>query len=125
MEISANDRETLERLESQLWRFESRNDRALMEQIFAADFFEVGRSGRLHTREASVRSGISPFHTQLPLPDFQARLLSPEVAQVTYTSVVTLDGELLRARRSSLWSREAGTWRLRFHQGTPLAGDTL
>jgi hypothetical protein len=37
---------------------------------------------------------------------------------VTYDSHLTDDGVVQRGRRSSLWTRSAGGWRLRFHQST-------
>ena len=40
-------------------------------------------------------------------------------AQITYDSEVTYDGIVERAHRSSIWSRTAHGWIMRFHQGTP------
>jgi hypothetical protein len=57
----------------------------------------------------------------LPLPEFRVRVLSENIAQVTYTSAVRYGGVVEYARRSSIWSRTAGGWVLRFHQGTPFA----
>jgi hypothetical protein len=54
----------------------------------------------------------------LPLKDFQAERVDEEVALVTYVSVVQYE-ELEVGNRSSLWVKEDGDWRLRFHQGTP------
>ena len=51
MELSDLDRETLERLEEELWREETRFDMQRMEEVLAADFFEFGRSGRFYRRE--------------------------------------------------------------------------
>jgi hypothetical protein len=47
MEIDPRDRQLLERLEEELWREATRFDRARMNDVFADDFFEFGRSGRL------------------------------------------------------------------------------
>jgi len=38
---------------------------------------------------------------------------------VTYVGEVMYD-EVVRANSSSIWVREAGNWRLHFHQGTPI-----
>jgi len=119
MELSRQDRDTLERLEEELWREETRFDVERMREVIAPDFVEFGRSGRVYTREDSLAHPRGPIHAVFPLPDFSARLLHPDVAQVTYNSAVTYDGVVQHARRSSIWSRTAGGWALRFHQGTP------
>src|SRR5262249_48480727 len=118
MELSRPDRDALERLEEELWREETRHDERRMRQVMAPDFFEFGRSGRIYRLEDTLALPRRPILAVLPLPDFQARLLHPDVAQVTYNSAVTYDGVVQRARRSSIWSRTPGGWMLRFHQGT-------
>ena len=118
-EISEEDKKVLQRLEEALWREETRFDKAFIEKVFAQDFFEFGRSGRIYRREELLSAPSHAIDAVLPLPDFEARLLSEDVAQVTYNSLVTYDGLLEKGRRSSIWSRTAGGWVLRFHQGTP------
>ena len=108
-----------ERLEEELWREETRYDNRRMREVMAPDFLEFGRSGRVYRREDSLAVARRPIDAVLPLPDFRARLLTPDVAQVTYNSAVTYDGVVQRARRSSIWSRTSSGWVLRFHQGTP------
>ena len=120
MELSAHDREMLERLEEELWREETRFDIRRMEAVLAEDFFEFGRSGRFYRRQDTLAIPRGPLDAVLPLPDFRARLLTEDVAQVTYNSAVTYDRGVLRARRSSIWSRTPNGWVLRFHQGTPI-----
>ena len=119
MEPSKQDRDTLERLELELWRAETRFDRKRMDEVIAPDFFEFGRSGRIYQREDTLAIPGGTINAVIPLPDFNARLLHPDVAQVTYNSAVTYDGVVQRARRSSIWSRTPDGWMLRFHQGTP------
>jgi hypothetical protein len=118
MELSKQDRAALEHLEEELWREETRFDRKRMTEIIAPDFIEFGRSGRIYRKEDSLAVSRQPIDAQFPLPDFEARLLHPDVAQVTYNSAVRYDGVVQRARRSSIWSRIPGGWILRFHQGT-------
>ena len=123
MELSDHDCEMLERLEEELWREETRFDIQRMEEVLAEDFFEFGRSGRFYRREDTLAVPRGPIDAMLPLSDFKARLLTRDLAQVTYNSAVTYDGAIRRARRSSLWSRTPNGWVLRFHQGTPIPGD--
>jgi hypothetical protein len=116
---------TLRRLEEELWIAETRFDQAYMSEIFAPDFFEFGRSGRVWSRDQLLIKTGSSIEARLPLEDFAIREISSDVMQITYNSHVTYDGVVEHARRSSIWSRantNAG-WQLRFHQGTPFVPD--
>jgi len=118
-EITDGDYQQLRELEESLWRAERRFDRDYMDATLAPDFFEFGRSGRVYDRSDSLDVESGAIHATLPLPQFAARLIARDVVLVTYVSEVTYGGALERANRSSLWSRHASGWRLRFHQGTP------
>jgi hypothetical protein len=122
MELSDHDRDILERLEEALWREETRFDIQRMENVLAEDFFEFGWSGRFYGREETLAVPRGPIDAVLPLPDFRAPAGRRPRAR-TYKSAVTHDGVVLRARRSSIWSRTPTGWVLRFHQGTPIADD--
>ncbi len=117
--ISEKDKILLQQLEENLWRQETRYDAKFLEKVLAADFFEFGRSGRTYTRQDTLSHTSQPIDAVLPLPDFQVRLLTPDVALVTYNSARTFEGEVEHGRRSSIWSRTPTSWELRFHQGTP------
>lgn len=121
--LAADDLRKLRSLEESLWRPETRFDKALMEQVFAPDFFEFGRSGRTYSRDDLLfdPSDRRPILATLPLPEFHVRHLSEDVVQVTYVSEVVEDGTLFRGNRSSIWSRTSDGWQLRFHQGTPIS----
>lgn len=123
MKLSDHDRVVLERLEEELWREETRFDLQRMDELLAEDFFEFGRSGRFYRREDTLAVPRGPIDAVLPLPDFRARLLTHDLAHVTYSSAVTYDGAVFHARRSSIWSRARNGWVLRFHQGTPIPAD--
>ena len=113
--------EEITKLEESLWIAEFRFDRVYMDQIFASDFFEFGKSGRIYSREEILPINDEAFdiNATIPLPKFKVRYLSDEVIQTTYVSEITHDGVVTRANRSSVWSRVDGHWQLRFHQGTP------
>ena len=119
MKIDGENREILRRLEEELWREETRFDPVRMNELIADDFFEFGRSGRVYSKKDTLAIARQKLEAVLPLPDFYVRLISKNVAQVTYNSEVTYDGVVEHARRSSLWSRTANSWQLHFHQGTP------
>jgi hypothetical protein len=108
--------------EENLWRTKERFDAELMNQYFASDFFEFGRSGRMYSRAEMIfdPSEAQGIDAKLPLEDFHARYLTKELVQITYISELLWEGEILRGNRSSLWSKIDGRWQLRFHQGTPV-----
>ena len=119
MKLSTSDHTKLKQLEESLWAAESRFNRQCMDRIFAADLFEFGRSGRIHSRESLLSVKGVTINARLPLEDLKIRLINENVAQVTYNSQVEYDGITESARRSSIWSFSNGEWQLRFHQGTP------
>lgn len=121
MELTAEEVDALRMLEESLWRAETRFDPQLMDQTFADDFLEFGHSGRRYERSEMIFEPRpdSEIDAKLPLADYALALIAPDVALATYTSEVRYGGTLERGRRSSLWKRTEGQWKLRFHQGTP------
>ena len=124
-ELSAEGRALLQRLEEELWQEETRFDTVYMDRVMADDFFEFGRSGRVYDRNEILFTPKQPIDAIIPLPNFQARLLTADVALVTYNSHATFDGLVEKGRRCSIWSRTATGWELRFHQGTPYEDDVI
>lgn len=118
--LSIEDLEQLQALEEGLWIAETRFDMEWMERTLAPDFFEFGRSGRVYRREDTLAIESQPIDARLPLANLEARLVSPDVALVTYISAVTYDSVEDIGNRSSIWSRTGSGWQLRFHQGTPV-----
>jgi hypothetical protein len=97
-----------------------RRDRAQVSALLAEDFQEFGASGRVWTR-AQILNLLATETCQPPLmEDFECHRIAEGVALVTYQSVHTdsQTGECSAAMRSSLWKKESGEWRMRFHQGT-------
>ena len=119
MDLSAEDRTELRELEESMWRVETRFDPEWMDQHLAAGFREFGRSGRAYEREETLDPEYEEIDVVLPLPDYSVVAIAPDVALATYRSIRTIDGEVLHANRSSVWVRVDGTWKMRFHQGTP------
>ena len=119
MKISYEDRKTLERLEEELWREETRFDPQIMNELIADDFWEFGRSGRVYQKQDTLAVERQKIDAVFPLPEFKVRLLNENIAQTTYNSAVTYNGVIEYARRSSIWSRTSNGWVIRFHQGTP------
>jgi hypothetical protein len=91
---------------------------AQLEAIVAADFWEIGASGRRYSRDyvlqtlAARTSGTTADRWQTS--GFHCRRLAEGLYLLTYT---LLQGER-RTRRSTLWQRDASGWKILFHQGT-------
>ena len=123
-ELNPADVAILVSLEQAMWRAETRFDPVFMARHLAADFIELGRSGRSYTREQCLAAAPQPIACRLPLPNLHVRLLDADTAQLLYDSIVTREtGELEYTHRSSLWTRTAHGWVMRFHQGTPFVPD--
>ncbi len=117
--LSPQQRLELVHLEEAMWRAETRFDREFQEHHFAADFLEFGRSGRVYRRSDALRTTKQAIAATLPLPNIEVRMIDTDTALVIYDSEVCYEGVVERAHRSSIWSRSAQGWVMRFHQGTP------
>jgi hypothetical protein len=120
--MEERDVEDLRELEESLWRPETRFDRRHLEATLAPGFREHGRSGHTYLREGVLRSAPRPLEARLPLPAFEARMIGPDVALVTYRSEVATPEGTEAANRCSIWRRDGDRWLLEFHQGTPTEG---
>jgi hypothetical protein len=110
----------LRTLEESLWHPLTRFDSAYMESVLAEDFVEFGRSGRVYSREDVIRIPVGEFVARLPLPEFEVRMVTDDVALVTYRTEVRYASETRTSNRMSVWRRDPVLgWQLEFHQGTP------
>jgi hypothetical protein len=119
-EMSKTTAVELQRLELMLLDPGVRRDRKRVEELLAEDFLEFGSSGRVWTREATLELLATETYIQPGVEDFACRMLSDDVALLTYRSVRRkADGGVqAEALRSSVWIRTHGKWKMRFHQGT-------
>jgi hypothetical protein len=99
---------------------EVRRDRARVEALLAEDFLEFGKSGNVWSREVIIESMASGSYDPPAMEDFKCAWIGDGAALATYKTVQVDPESGLRAvvLRSSLWIREYGEWRVRFHQGT-------
>jgi hypothetical protein len=114
----------LRRLEQSLLDAAVRRDGERLRELLAEDFLEFGSSGRVWTRKTIIDLLATELNFLPPaIEEFQCTMLSEKVALVTYRTVRTdaKTGEQLTSLRSSVWTRQDGDWRMRFHQGTRTA----
>jgi hypothetical protein len=96
---------------------------AEVDVLLDPEFVEVGASGRLWDRAAIVAALASGEITDadpIDATEVAGVRLADDLVHVTYVSRRTGGTPV---RRSSIWRRTDGTWRLYYHQGTPAADD--
>jgi hypothetical protein len=102
-----------------LLSFPVRRSARQVDGLLDPDFREIGASGRLWTR-AEMISALAGQLCQIPgaiaATEMTGVVVGPDLVLLNYVS--HRPGR--RFRRSSLWRRSAGSWRLLHHQGTPL-----
>jgi hypothetical protein len=111
----------LRRLEQSLLDSAVRRDGERLRELLAEDFLEFGSSGRVWTRKSIIDLLATELNFLPPaIEEFQCTFLSEKVALVTYRTARTdaKTGERLCSLRSSVWTRQDGEWKMRFHQGT-------
>ena len=114
---SPDERPFLELEESLLMRELRRNPEQL-DHLLSDDFIEIGSDGRSYDKVAILVALAEESELKRDLKDFTARTLAPDIVLTNYR-VDRSDGR--SSRRSSVWRREAGAWRMAFHQGTIIA----
>jgi hypothetical protein len=97
-----------------------RRDRAQVEAFLAEDFVEFGSSGRVSDRQTIVESLATEDYTAPTAEQMRCTRITADVALITYRTTRIDSNSATRSEtlRSSLWIKEAGNWRVRFHQGT-------
>jgi hypothetical protein len=110
-------------LEQQLLQPPTRRDATALTSLLAEDFRELGRSGRIYTRQQIIDllATESPSPRHIPLSDPFCRQLSEDTALLIYRSTRTTAFKVdFHALRSSFLVRRDGRWQMIFHQGTPI-----
>jgi len=102
-------------LESALVDPTVRRSRERLEKLLHPEFIELGSSGRVYDRQMIVEMMSQEVAGAVIIRDFEIRTISEDTVLVTYRSIGQAGDE---ARRSSIWVREDGEWRIHFHQGT-------
>lgn len=106
-------------LELALLKPEVRRRREVVDDLLDRDFREVGASGRRWTRgevlDALAADASGELNETIAI-EFEGFCLTPNLVLLSYTS----KRSGARARRTSLWRRTEGAWRVLHHQGTPV-----
>ncbi|WP_022925376.1 ribonuclease HI family protein [Serinicoccus marinus] len=109
-----SDEDKVVALERSLLSDEVRADPAGVAGLLHPSWQEVGRSGRLRTRE-QLLAEIAPLAEPVELEVVDTQRLGADLVLVLWRG----SGDGGSTLRSSLWQRTGQQWRQRFHQGTP------
>jgi hypothetical protein len=91
-----------------------RRDRDKVARMLDPMFREIGSSGRLWTREEMLDAigGFESSTVRVVATQISGQRVADDVVLVTYETPGT--------QRSSLWRHDGSSWRVLFHQGTPV-----
>ncbi|CPN52799.1 DUF4440 domain-containing protein [Mammaliicoccus stepanovicii] len=92
----------------------NRTDKQRVLDILDDDFKEIGKSGRVITKQDIKESTLHTF--DFDILDFEASKIQKGVVLITYQLINKSDD--IVTNRSSLWVRRSASWKMRFHQGT-------
>lgn len=106
----------LEKLERQLLESQARKS-GLVTELLAEEFVEFGSSGRQFNKAQTVAALQAEAPIQVTTTQFKVRLLSPQIALVTYRAQRHSEPPV-HTLRSSIWQQREGQWKMVFHQGT-------
>lgn len=97
---------------------EVRSDPPRVRDLLHDEFVEFGSTGRVYNKRILLDMLRDETPSTVVIRDFTVRQLASDTALVTYRSVGQSGQE---ARRSSVWVRQDGQWRMVFHQGTRIS----
>jgi ribonuclease HI len=93
-----------------------RGERAAVERLLDPDFTELGASGRSWDKQAVIELLAEEPGERAEVQDLAAERLALDVVLVTYRARTPARSSY----RASVWVRHGDSWRVRFHQGTPI-----
>jgi hypothetical protein len=94
---------------------EIRADPVRIRELIHDDFVEFGSTGNVYNKRLLMDMLKGEKSAKVVIREFVVRQLAADTALVTYRTVGEAGQE---ARRSSVWIRSDGAWKLAFHQGT-------
>lgn len=110
-----------EDLERELLEHTTRRSRARVETLLHEDFVEVCSDGTVLGRGEIVEQLGAEAPVDRRVLEMTTSYPSRDCAVVMYVVETRDGGEARVSRRTSLWLKTATGWRMRHHQGTPMA----
>src|SRR5262249_1544706 len=108
-------------LEEKLLHQEIRNSPSEVATLLHPDFFELGQSGTVWSRQQTIDRLAQDPPMEGSLTDLSVRPIAADVTLVTYRAVGRdpASGNEWHSLRSSVWKLTDGRWQVIFHLGTP------
>jgi hypothetical protein len=93
-----------------------------MDQI-GEEFWEVGASGNVYTKQDVVETLVERYNDPTyqdiwKTSNFEITKIAPDNYLITY---VLIQDKTRRTRRSTIWRKINGQWKILYHQGTIIA----
>ncbi|MBI2791158.1 MAG: DUF4440 domain-containing protein [Gammaproteobacteria bacterium] len=124
VENEHHDKKILEELKSREPIFHhpdkfGRTEHDILNQI-CDEFWEVGASGNVYTKEVVLSTLLERYNDPNYKDIWEAKDFAlTRIAQDNYLLTYTLIQDKTRlTKRSTLWRRENGAWKILYHQGT-------
>lgn len=113
---------TLLHLEERLLTPSVRKSPAELARLLAEDFREIGRDGKLYSKQQIISMLSDESESERRITEFETVLLTPDIILATYrfASRAPEQNRPVLSLRSSIWRRHGPGWRMVFHQGTPV-----
>ncbi|MEP6481142.1 MAG: nuclear transport factor 2 family protein [Rhodoglobus sp.] len=94
-----------------------RADASAVESLLAPDFTEIGKSGRVWSRDAAIRALLDDTSGPTEAVGIVGRVVADRLVLVSYT---TGSSDAV-VRRTTLWRNMPSGWQAVFHQATAIA----
>lgn len=116
--------ELLIKLETDILAAQKSGDFSAISNLLADDFQEIGSSGRVYSKAEVLQAIQAGPLLDYAVESFKLLPINDGTVIVTYIAtsrrISTGTERVNRAYRSSTWVRRDGSWRMVFHQGTPI-----
>ncbi len=129
---SAEIKEITEELKSQepiFHRFSPNVSKDEIDAIMTNDFWEVGASGEIYKREEVLSTVVTRYQNPnyssndlYEVSDFACKEIANNTYLVSYQLLQGLEKRL--TKRSTIWQKENGSWKIVYHQGTMISKKT-
>lgn len=91
------------------------------DEIIADEFIEFGSSGKIYDKLETLNSYSASLSIKTEIRNYTEKVLSCDVILVNYLAAsLNVKGEETKSLRTSIWKKFEGSWRIVFHQGTPI-----
>lgn len=109
----------LRRLEEELLQPDVRASAERVAALLADDFLEFGSTGQVFNKQQVIEALREETGTKRSLSKFQSRMLSTNIALVTYRATASVrEARPVHSLRCSVWRLSNDRWQMVFHQGT-------